>query len=195
DGFELCRLMKSTFETSHIPVVLLTSLSGKGEQMQGLGLGADDYLTKPFDLALLKQKIKTIIRNRESVRQKTLRLIKVPDNESILANEHNDFFLKKTLEVVHENMANPNFNKEEFASAMNVSSSLLYKKVKTLTDLSPSDFIKTLRMNYALELLQTKKYNVTAVSEMCGYSNLGYFCTVFKKHFGKTTTEITEQPG
>ena len=66
--------------------------------MQGLGLGADDYLTKPFDLALLKQKIKTIIRNRESVRQKTLRLIKVPDNESILANEHNDFFLKKCEE-------------------------------------------------------------------------------------------------
>ena len=192
DGFELCRLIKSTYETSHIPVILLTSLSGKAEQLHGLGLGADDYLTKPFDMTLLVQRIKSIIRNRESVRERALRFIKaaVNDNEDILTNKHNDKFVKKMLEVVKANIDNAEFGKEEFASTMNVSTSLLYKKVKSLTDQSPTDFIKLVRLDYALELLQTHKYSVTEVSESCGFSSIGYFSTVFKKHFGKSPTEI-----
>ncbi len=192
DGFELCRLMKSTYETSHIPLILLTALTGKAEQLQGLGLGADDYLTKPFDMSLLAQRIKSIIRNREAVKEKALKLIKLSDtnNEQILANELNDKFVKKMLDVVRENISNPEFGKEDFASAMNVSPSLLYKKVKALTDQSPTDFIKTVRLDYALELLQTRKYSVTEVSELCGFSAIGYFSTVFKKHFGKSPTEI-----
>ncbi|MBN1927752.1 MAG: response regulator [Prolixibacteraceae bacterium] len=190
DGFELCRLVKSTFETSHIPFILLSALSGKAEQLHGLGLGADDYLTKPFDMALLRQKIKSIIQNREYVRQKALRLIKSSGDEPVLNNELNDQFVKKMLEVVRMNISNSLFNKEDFASAMNVSASLLYKKVKSLTDQSPTDLIKTVRMDYALELLQSKKYNVTEVSELCGFSSIGYFSTVFKKYFGKPPTEI-----
>ncbi|MCF8357869.1 MAG: response regulator [Prolixibacteraceae bacterium] len=190
DGFKLCQLMKSTFETSHIPIVLLTALSGKAEQLHGLGLGADDYLTKPFDMALLRQKIKTIIQNREFVREKSLKLIKGYEEGPILENELNDQFVKKILTVVRENISNASFGKEEFASAMNVSSSLLYKKMKSLTDQSPTDFIKTVRMDYALELLQSRKYNVTEVSEMCGFASVGYFSTVFKKHFNQKPTEV-----
>jgi YesN/AraC family two-component response regulator len=192
DGFELCRLMKSTYETSHIPVILLTALSGKAEQLHGLGLGADDYLTKPFDMTLLVQRIKSIIRNREAVKDKALRLIKGSDNnnEQIFTNELNDKFVKKMLGIVRENMANVEFGKEDFASAMNVSTSLLYKKVKSLTDQSPTDFIKVVRLDYALELLQSHKYTVTEVSELCGFSSIGYFSTVFKKHFGKSPTEL-----
>jgi len=192
DGFELCRLMKSTYETSHIPFILLTSLSGKAEQLHGLGLGADDYLTKPFDMTLLVQRIKSIIRNREAVKEKALKLIKgsMNDNVQILTNEHNDKFVKKMLEVVHSNMDNTEFGKDDFASAMNVSSSLLYKKIKSLTDQSPTDFIKLVRLDYALELLKSHKYTVTDVSELCGFGSIGYFSTVFKKHFGKSPTEI-----
>ena len=190
DGFELCRLIKSTYETSHIPIILLTALSEKAEQLHGLGLGADDYLTKPFDMNLLIQRIKTIIRNREVVREKALKLIKGSSAEPILENELNDKFVKKMLEVVKDNIANSAFNKDEFASAMNVSSSLLYKKIKSLTDQSPTDFIKSIRMNHALELLQARKHTVTEVSELCGFATLGYFGTVFRKHFGKSPTEI-----
>jgi signal transduction histidine kinase/ligand-binding sensor domain-containing protein/AraC-like DNA-binding protein len=192
DGYELCRLMKSTYETSHIPIVLLTALSDVTDQMHGLGLGADDYLTKPFDMALLGQKIKTIIRNREVVREKALKLIKHDSTEPILENELNDKFVKKMLEVAKANISNGDFNKEEFASAMNVSSSLLYKKIKALTDQSPTDFIKTIRLNHSLELLQTRKYSVTEVSELCGFASVGYFSTVFRKHYGKSPTEVAE---
>jgi CheY-like chemotaxis protein/anti-sigma regulatory factor (Ser/Thr protein kinase) len=190
DGFELCRLMKSTYETSHIPIILLTSLTEKAQQLHGLGLGADDYLTKPFDMTLLAQRIKSIIQNRKTVREKALKIIGENRDEPILSNELNDRFVKKAVEVVHRHIADSAFGKDEFASAMNVSSSLLYKKIKAFTDQSPVDFIKTIRLNYALELLQSHKYTVTEAGELCGFSSVGYFSTVFRKHFGKSPTEI-----
>lgn len=192
DGFELCKIMKSTYETSHIPIVLLTALSEKTDQLHGLGLGADDYLTKPFDMNLLIQRIKSIIRNREVVREKALRLITVRSSEHILDNELNDKFVRKMLEVAQANISNVAFDKDEFAAAMNVSSSLLYKKIKAFTDQSPTDFIKTVRLNHAVELLQSGKYPVTEVSELCGFASVAYFSTVFKKHFGKSPSEIVE---
>ena len=190
DGFELCRLIKSTYETSHIPVVLLTSLTDKVQQLQGLGHGADDYLTKPFDMTLLIQKLLSIIQNRRTLREKASKLTVDNNNQLILTNELNDKFVKKAMEVIRENMANPEFGKEEFASAMGVSSSLLYKKIKSFTDQSPVDFIKAIRLNHAMELLLSKKYNVTEVSELCGFSYVSYFSPEFKKHFGKSPTEV-----
>ncbi len=192
NGFELCRIMKSTYETSHIPIILLTALSEKTDQLHGLGLGADDYLTKPFNMNLLIQRIKSIIRNREAVREKAMKLIKVESTGNILSNDLNDKFIKKMLEVAKANISKVEFGKDEFASAMNVSSSLLYKKIKSLTDQSPTDFIKTVRLNHAVELLQSRKYTVTEVSELCGFASVGYFSTVFRKHFGKSPSEISE---
>jgi AraC-like DNA-binding protein len=141
---------------------------------------------------LLTQRIKSIIRNREVVREKALKLIKGDANEHILTNELNDKFVKKMLVVARANISRTEFDKEEFASAMNVSSSLLYKKIKSLTDQSPTDFIKTIRLNHAVELLQTRNYTVTEVSELCGFTSVGYFSTVFRKHFGKSPSEILE---
>jgi len=190
DGFELCRLIKSTYETSHIPVVLLTSLTDKAQQMHGLGLGADDYLTKPFDMTLLVRRVTSIIQNRKVVREKALKLIAEDNNTPILLNELNDKFVKRAVEVIRANRANPEFGKDEFASAMNVSSSLLYKKIKSLTGQSPIDFIRTIRLNYALELLQSGKYTITEVSELSGFSSVSYFSTAFKKYFGKSPTGV-----
>jgi signal transduction histidine kinase/CheY-like chemotaxis protein/ligand-binding sensor domain-containing protein len=190
DGFELCRKLKSTYETSHIPVILLTALSGKAQQLKGLGLGADDYLTKPFDVTLLKHRIKSIIQNREAIREKALKIIKLNENEIILDNELNDKFVKRMVEVVHRNMANPGFSKDDFALAMNVSRSLLYKKAKSLTNQSPTDFIKSVRLDYALDLMRSKKYTITEISELCGFSSVSYFSTVFRKHYGKSPTQI-----
>ena len=192
DGFELCKLIKSTFETSHIPVILLTSLCDKSDQLEGLGLGAEDYITKPFDVSLLEQRMKSLVRNREIVREKALKLDK-QENDSkqvILSNELNDLFVKKAVGIIHSNIQNLNFDKESFAMEMHVSSSLLYKKIKALTGLSPTDFIKSIRLNRALELLQSRKHTITEVSELCGYSSISYFSTVFKKYFGKSPTEV-----
>ena len=190
DGFELCRLIKSTFETSHVPVVLLTALTDKAEQLHGLGLGADNYLTKPFDMDLVTQRIRSIIQNRKAVRKKAIKMLEENTNEPLFINDFNDKFIKKAVQVVRENMDNEKFDKDDFASAMHVSSSLLYKKIKTLTDQTPVDFIKTIRLTHAMELLQERKYTVMEVSELCGFSSMGYFSTVFKKYFGKSPSEI-----
>lgn len=191
NGFDLCQTIKSTFETSHIPVILLTALSEKPQQIEGLGLGADDYITKPFDMQILLQRITTILFNRKIMRNKALKVITQPNpDEKLFANEHNDLFLKKAISVVNENISNSTFGKEEFASAMHVSSSLLYKKLKTLSDQSPTNFVKIIRLNHALELLQQQNYSITEISELCGFSSIEYFSTVFKKHFGKSPTEL-----
>jgi len=193
DGFELCRLVKSTFETSHIPVVLLTAFTGKAEQLHGLGLGADNYLTKPFDMALVTQSIRSIIQNRRAVKNKAFKLFEKNKNEVIFTNELNDTFMKKAIEVVWANMENPEFGRDEFASAMNISISLLYKKIKSFTGQSPLDFIKMIRLNHSMELLQTQKHSVTEVSDLCGFSSISYFGKAFKKHFGKSPSEIMER--
>ena len=194
DGFELCKLIKSTFKTSHLPVILLTSLSEKTKQLEGFGWGADDYITKPFDMALLLQRIKSIIKNREMVRKNIMKLINHSDNEQpVLENSLNDRFIKKALQCVQKNMSDTEFGKDEFASSMNVSSSLLYQKIKALTGQSPIDFIKTIRLNYALELLESRQYSIVELSEMCGFSSANYFSTVFKKHFGKSPLGILNE--
>jgi len=190
DGFELCRLIKSTYETSHIPVILLTALNEKSQQLHGLGLGADDYLTKPFDMTLLHQRISNIIQNRRTVREKALRLIDEEEGEPIYLNELDDQFVRKAVSVVHANMDNAAFNKETFASEMNVSSSLLYKKIKSLTDLSPIDFIRSIRLNHALKLIQSGTYSITEVSELCGFSSVKYFSAAFKAYFGKSPSKL-----
>jgi signal transduction histidine kinase/ligand-binding sensor domain-containing protein/DNA-binding NarL/FixJ family response regulator len=191
DGYELCKLVKSTYETSHIPVILLTALSEKNDQLHGLELGADDYLTKPFDSAVLKQRIISVISNRSLVRERALKLISGGrPQDAVLANELNDQFVKRALDIVSVQLANPDFNKELFASEMNVSGSLLYKKIKSLTDQSPSDFIRVVRLTKAIELLQTENHSITEVSELCGFASVGYFSTVFKKHYGKSPSDL-----
>jgi signal transduction histidine kinase/DNA-binding response OmpR family regulator/ligand-binding sensor domain-containing protein len=190
DGFQLCKRIKSDFETSHTPVVLLTAFSTKALQLKGLGLGADAYLAKPFDMNLLKGRIRSIVLNRKAVRDKALKIVDFKSETPLFNNELNDKFIKRALEVVKSNITNLKFGKEEFASARNVSPSLLYKKVKTLTDQSPSDFIRSVRLNYALELLRSGAHNVTEVSEKTGFTSVAYFSYAFKKYYGKSPTDV-----
>lgn len=195
DGLQFCKLLKSTFETSHIPIILLTSLSEKTGELEGLRLGADDYITKPFDVSLLKQRIESIIKNREIIKKRSLRLIGKGNNseQPILLNDLNDQFIKKAIEVVREHISDSNFGKDEFAVEMSVSPSLLYKKLKALTEQSTVDFIKSIRMEYALELLQSRKHTITEISEYCGFSSATYFGVVFKKYFGKSPTDVLKE--
>jgi AraC-like DNA-binding protein len=144
-------------------------------------------------MEVLSQRIRSIVSNRKVIREKALKIINRDNGEPILANKLNDRFIKKAMETVRANMANENFGKDEFASAMNVSSSLLYKKIKSLTDQSPVDFIQSIRLNYAMELLKTKKHSITEVGEICGFASISYFSQRFKKYYGKTPSEALEE--
>lgn len=193
NGFDLCKRIKSSFESSHIPVILLTALSDKRNELYGNSLGADDYVAKPFDGDVLKSKLKSIFNNRIAIRNRALRMIEKPTEEPFFVNELNDHFIKKAIQVVYAHIADSDFGKDDFACAMNVSSSLLYKKIKSLTNQSPNDFIRFIRLKHAVELLQIQKYTITEISEMSGFSNVAYFSTVFKKHYGKSPTSFLEK--
>ena len=192
DGFELCQRLKSTFETAHIPIILLTALSERADQLQGLGLGADDYLTKPFDMDILRLRLKTLVRNRQLTKSKIINSLS-HGTPVELGNKQNDDFVQKLHITVKNNLGNCDFDKEQFAAAMNVSSSLLYKKIKALTDLSPTDFIKMARLEYAQQLLKSQHYNITEISEMCGFASAAYFSTVFKKQYGVAPSEFVNE--
>ena len=144
-------------------------------------------------MELLVSRITSIIRNRRTVLQKAIET-KHDDVRSIVTNRINDEFIKKAVECVRANIANEKFSKEDFASALAMSQSLLYKKIKALTNLSVVEFIRSIRLNYALEKLRSGEYNVTEVSEMCGFSTSAYFSKVFKEYFGKTPTEMIQNP-
>lgn len=191
DGFELCRLVKSTFETSHIPLILLSALNEQSDELQGLGLGADDYMTKPFDIKTLTHRIASTIRNRRNIGYRIIAqdTAKQQQKEEEPVNPLNDEFVRKAIDVITKHIDNTEFGKEEFAQEMGVSTSLLFKKVKALTGLSIVDFIKNVRMEHAMKLVNDPSLSISDIAYKCGFSTIGYFSTVFKKHFGKTPTE------
>ncbi len=132
--------------------------------------------------------IRTTLRTLENVRKKARE--NEGDSTKRAITEADDRFLKKAVEAITENMLDPRFGKNDFALAVHVSPSLLYKKLKALTGLSPVEFIKTVKLNYAMELLRSRRYGVTEVSELCGFSSVGYFSTVFRGHFGQPPSTI-----
>lgn len=197
DGFELCRLVKSTFETSHIPLILLSALTEQADELQGLGLGADDYMTKPFDVKTLSQRIASTIRNRRNIGSRIMAqgmsTQQPRQKEEEPVNPLNDEFVRKAIDVITRHLDNTEFGKEEFAQEMGVSTSLLFKKIKALTGLSIVDFIKKVRMEHAMRLVNDQSLSISDIAYQCGFSTIGYFSTVFKKHFGKTPSECRKQ--
>ncbi|WP_164974100.1 hybrid sensor histidine kinase/response regulator transcription factor [Filimonas effusa] len=194
DGFQLCEKVKSTFETSHIPVILLTVASDKQFVEKGLHLGADDYIGKPFDAGYLRLKIDAIIQNRKLLRQKFLAAGSKEQPETTTSgNELNDGFLENATAVVEKNMANPAFSVNDFARELALSRTLLYTKCNAITGFSPNDFIKIVRMKKAITCFQEKKYSINEVALMVGFDEPAYFSTCFRKIYGKSPKKFIEE--
>ncbi|WP_316826254.1 two-component regulator propeller domain-containing protein [Pedobacter miscanthi] len=189
DGLELCRKLKTDESTSHIPVVLLTARSAYVHQINGFENGADAYLMKPFNLKILKLNIQNLLTARETIKQKFAQVITLePKNLVINSTEQN--FLNKIIQVIEERIADPDFDVPTLASAIGMSQPVLYKKIRALTDLSVNDFIKSLRIKRAAQLLKQGTGNVSEIAYAVGFSDRKYFSSEFKKHFGKTPSEF-----
>jgi ligand-binding sensor domain-containing protein/signal transduction histidine kinase/DNA-binding response OmpR family regulator len=187
DGFELCHKLKTDERTSHIPVILLTAKSSQTDHVNGLSTGADIYLTKPFSTQVLELSVKNLLAAREKMRQKfSKEFVLGPQN--IVINTIDEQFLKKLISVIEEYMDHPEFGVELLSEKIAMSQSVLYKKVKALTDMSVNDFAKTIRLKKAAQLLQ-QKFTVFDVSVMTGFNDRKYFSKEFKKQFGKTPSE------
>lgn len=189
EGDELCRILKSSIDTSHIPVILLTALSERENIIFGLEAGASDYIIKPFDLSVLKVRIRNILQNRQHLRDTVLSLNARPE-ETDYTSQLDKEFLDKVMEVIHEELSNSEFSINDFCRMLGMSRTSVYNKIKTLTGQGPNDFIRIVRLNKAKELLESRKYSIGEVSTMVGFSDPKYFSTCFKKQFGASPSKI-----
>ena len=191
-GIELCKKVESNIDTCHIPLILLTALSEREDIIKGINAGADDYLTKPFDLNILESKINTIIKNRKLFRKKYIDKSAFSSDETGM-NDLDKKFMKKVMSYIEEKMANEDFSIDSLAIEMAMSRSVFYKKIKSLVGQNPQDFIKDIKMKKAANLLREKKYSISEIAYLTGFPNAKYFSTAFKKYYGVSPSLFNEQ--
>ena len=186
DGEMMCRTLKSDIETSHIPIILLTALGDKKDILRGLETKADMYITKPFDLMVLRANISNILENREIIRKKlqqaSVNIESKTEDIPMPTNPDNEFMQKVTV-LVKENLGK-DLTVDTLCAGMNMSRTSFYNKIKALTGMAPNDFIRNIRMQEAAALLKSQRYTVAEVADMMGFADPKYFTDTFKKFYG-----------
>lgn len=188
DGFTLCKKIKTNLETSHIPVILLTSKSAMSAKMEGLESGADAYIEKPFSIKHLKVHIANLIENRKNIMEHYASS-PLAHIRSIANTKTDETFIKKLDEVIYQNMSDSDLNVETLAEIMNMSRSTLYRKIKDISNLSPNELINIARLKKSAELLKTGKYRIFEVAEIVGYNSATSFGRNFQKQFEMTPSD------
>jgi two-component system cell cycle response regulator len=192
DGFELCALLKSKIEFSHIPVILLTAKNTLQAKIQGLELGADAYVEKPFSPEFLQVQVSSLIKNRNKIKAYFLNspLIHL---KSMAHTKADEIFLEKLQHNINVNLNNPDLDVERLAESMNVSRPTLYRKIKSISDLSPNELINLARLKKAASLLNEGILKIYEISEMVGYSSQTHFGRNFSKQFGMSPSDYMRQ--
>lgn len=190
DGITFCGKLKADFEISHIPIILLTARTASFFKIEGLKTGADDYVTKPFDPEELILRAHNIIQARQEIRDKFARVLTF-DPKEIPITSADESFLENALQIVEENIENYQFNVIQFATDLAVSRPLLFTKLKALTGQTPNNFIKTIRLKRAAQLLKTQKLNVSEVAYKVGFKDPKYFRKCFKDQFDELPSEFS----
>ncbi len=188
DGYELLKRVKNDERTSHIPVILLTALTSREYEMEGLSAGADDYIAKPFDVALLEAKIDNILSIRQTLKGKySGEIFLQPQN--ILISPQDEHFIRRAIETVENHIADPELDIEKFASEIGVSRMQLYRKLSAITDMTVKEFIRDIRLKRAAQLLNQKNRNVSEIAYAVGFRDLSHFRKCFRQKFGMSATE------
>ena len=194
DGFTMLRLIRTNVNVSHLPVIMLTSKSDIGNRLEGLEKGADAYLTKPFVIDELHATIDNLIATRLRLRGKfsgsqqpmaKVKEIEVKGNDELL--------MERIIKSVNEHLGDSDFGVDDICQEAGISRAHLHRKMKEMTGIPVSEFIRNIRMEQAARLLKEQKVNVTQVAYTVGFSSLPYFSAVFRKHFGVSPREFVEQ--
>lgn len=185
-GYEFCRKIKDNLQLCHIPVILVTAKTAVESQVEGLNVGADAYVTKPFDPHYLTALIKSQLKNRENVRNILGKKTKM--DKDVLSPQ-DKVFMTELYRLMETELSNPELNITRMTEVLKISRTKLYYKIKGLTGNNPNVFFKTYKLNRAAELLQEGKYNVSEIADITGFSTLSHFSTSFKKQFGVSPSE------
>jgi DNA-binding response OmpR family regulator len=192
DGFELCRRIKQNFEHSHVPVILLTAKNTLQSKIEGLELGADAYIEKPFSPEYLRVQIANLLTNRAMIREYFASTPMV-HMKSMAYSRADELFLEKLGEVIQQNLEDADLDVEKLAQFMNMSRPTLYRKINSISDLTPNEFINITRLKKAAELLLEGKFKIYEVALIVGYGSQTNFGRNFFKQFGMTPSEYIAQ--
>jgi signal transduction histidine kinase/DNA-binding response OmpR family regulator/ligand-binding sensor domain-containing protein len=190
-GTEICTFIKNDAELSRIPILLLTGKSKTSEIVEGYRHGADAYLTKPFDLDILYSMVDNLVNNRSVLKDSYLRDLKLTEKDIDISKDDENF-LNKSIELIEENIANADFDVNEFISEIGHGRTVAYRKIKALTGQGIKDFILTIRLKKAAALLIHTKMPIVEIAESVGVPNSQYFSTLFKKYFNVTPTKYRQ---
>ena len=189
DGLQLCKRIKQNLNTCHIPVIILSAKADIKEQLEGLQVGADDYIPKPFSLNVVTAKIRNLFRTRRRAIERYAKSLEI-EPEKVALNPMDEKLLKQAMDIMEKHMDDSEFTTDEFAREMFMSRSNLHLKMKALTGESTNDFIRKMRFNRACKLLKEGKYTISEISAMVGFSTPAYFTTSFKKYIGCLPSEF-----
>ena len=192
DGFQFCAEIKKDERTSHIPVILLTAKASGESRIEGLETGADDYLTKPFDIKELRVRINNLIEQRKKLQEKFRKEITVSPRD-ITVTSIDEQLVQRAIAAVEKNISNPKFDTSGMAKEVGISRMLLNTKLKALTGLPTGEFIRTLRLKRAAQLLKQDYGNVTQVAYEVGFQSLSYFAKAFRKQYGQSPSHYLLQ--
>jgi DNA-binding response OmpR family regulator len=183
NGLELLQRLKNSDKTSHIPVILLTARAGRENRLAGLDTGADDYLTKPFDAEELRTRVRNLIRSRQQLREKftTQALLKPRPVES--SSQHKAF-LEKLRTILEAHLDDALFGVEQLGEALGMSRSQIHRKLKAITNQSPSDLIRSYRLQRAADLIRQDAGNLSEIAWQTGFSSLSHFSRSFHEEYG-----------
>ena len=192
DGYELCEKVKENSKTCHIPIILLTANNQSEHIISGYSKGADAYITKPFDISIIKSQISRLIKNRELIREKYMtHNFMVEVSTSNLTRD--DEFIVKLRKLLENNLSESDFNVKKLSSDLNISTTHLYRKLKTLTGLSPVEFIRTFKLQKACELLSNSDLSIKEIGYSLGFNNLSYFVKCFREQFALTPSAYRQK--
>jgi len=193
NGLELCAAVKSAESTSHIPVILLTAKAAMSDQVDGLSMGADVYISKPFSLQVLMLNVRNLMKAQEVMRAKfSEQLILQPSKVQITTPEEK--FIQKLMQVIEERMENSDFDVTALVNDMGMSRTVLYKKVQALTGFAVADLIKYMRLQKAADLLQSSSFPVAEVAYLVGFNDRKHFSREFRKQHGISPSSYQQQP-
>ncbi|KYP14072.1 MAG: two-component system response regulator [Flavihumibacter sp. CACIAM 22H1] len=185
DGIELCKRIKTNIEYSHIPIILLTAKNTLHAKIEGLEVGADAYIEKPFDFDHLQAQISNLLNNRKIIREYFARS-PITHLRGMASSKADIDFLEKLGAAIDERIEDHTMDVDQLCRLMNMSRTTLYRKIKAISDLTPNELINITRLKKAAELLASGKYKVNEVSDMVGYSLVSNFSRDFNKQFGMT---------
>ncbi len=189
DGINLCRELKNNTLTCHIPVILLTAREGEKNMIEGLETGADAYITKPFNAAILNITVKNLVKSRKELRNKFKGIETIIPDE-IVNNKLDHNLMELLISVIEKHIASSELDVNKLSSEIGMSRSVLYRKVKALTGYSIQDFLRIVRLKKAAQILTEGNISISEVAYMVGFTNAKHFSTSFKKLFGKSPTEF-----